>query len=127
MYRPLGNYVLVVDDDPDVRTLLVDALSLFGIEGVVAVNGQEALRLVEDRPPTAIILDLMMPSMNGFSVISRLRQNAASRGISIIVLSGVSDSLGKIGRLPGVVGVIRKGDFSLAQLRSLLGTAGFAA
>jgi two-component system phosphate regulon response regulator PhoB len=123
----MSDYVLVVDDNPDVRTLIVDALSLFDIEGVVAVNGQEALRLVGDRLPTAIILDLMMPSMNGFGVITRLRQNAASRGIPIIVLSGLSDSRGGIRRLPGVVGVMCKGDFSLDRFRSLLDAAGLAA
>jgi len=124
---PVNDYVLVVDDDPDVRKLLVDALSLFGIKGVVAVNGRDALQRVQDHLPTAIILDLMMPSISGFGVISRLRRNAASRGIPIIVLSGVGDSVGALKRLPGVVGVMCKGDFSLAHLRILLGAAGLAA
>ena len=107
--------------------MIVDALELFDIEGVTAVSGEEALRRVEDSVPAAIILDLMMPNMNGFGVIHRLRQKAASRDIPVIILSAVADSPGGIGRLPGVVGVICKGDFSLDRFRTVLGAAGIAA
>jgi CheY-like chemotaxis protein len=125
--RPTGDYVLVVDDDPDVRRLIVDALALFGLQGLAAVNGQDALHQIRENPPMAVILDLMMPSMNGFSVITHLRRQASSRSIPVIVMSGISDTPGRLGRLPGVVGVMPKGSFSIAQLRTLLSAAGLAA
>jgi CheY-like chemotaxis protein len=118
------DYILVVDDDPNVTTLVVDALSLFGLNAQFAVNGVDALHQIETNPPKAIVLDLMMPGMDGFTTITRLQRNATIRHIPIIILSGIADASEQIKKLPGVVGVIRKGDFSIATLSLLLGQAG---
>ncbi|MBN1121786.1 MAG: response regulator [Anaerolineae bacterium] len=120
----MEDYVLVVDDDPNVTTLVVDALSLFGLNAQFAVNGVDALKQIEQNPPKAIVLDLMMPGMDGFTTITRLQRNATIRHIPIIILSGIADASEQIKNLPGVVGVIRKGDFSIARLSLLLGQAG---
>lgn len=120
----MEEYVLVVDDDPNVTTLVVDALSLFGLNARFATNGLEALEEIEKNPPQAIVLDLMMPGMDGFTTITRLQRKAAIRHIPIIILSGIADASEDIKNLPGVVGVIRKGDFSIARLSLLLGQAG---
>jgi CheY-like chemotaxis protein len=118
------DYVLVVDDDPNVTTLVVDALSLFGLNARFAVNGTDALQQIEKNPPKMIVLDLMMPGMDGFTTITRLHRNATIHHIPIIILSGIADASEQIKKLPGVVGVIRKGDFSIARLSLLLGQAG---
>jgi len=99
-------------------------LSLFGLNAQFAVNGIDALQQIEDNPPKAIVLDLMMPGMDGFTTITRLQRNATIRHIPIIILSGIADANDQIQKLPGVVGVIRKGDFSIARLSLLLGQAG---
>ena len=120
-------YILVVDDNSDVRTLVEDALQLFGLESRLAHNGSEALAMIEEATPSAIVLDLMMPNINGFSVLAMLHRAQAKAPIPVIVLSGLVDQAGHVARLPGVVGVMSKGDFNITRLRSLLDTAGLAA
>ncbi|MEH6377865.1 response regulator transcription factor [Streptomyces sp. KLMMK] len=65
--------VLVVDDDPDVRAAVVDALSMEGYEVRSAADGLEALSSVAAAPPGAIVLDLAMPVLDGLAVCRRLR------------------------------------------------------
>jgi CheY-like chemotaxis protein len=120
----MAGYVLVVDDDSEVRNLIGDALKMFGVEGKDARNGHEALQMVAASRPAVIIMDLMMPGLDGFSAITRLHRNEASRDIPIIVISGIADNPVQIMRLPGVVGVMRKGDFSVQTFRALLAKAG---
>lgn len=68
--RPL---VLVVDDEENIRFLVTSALGLAGMETVVAATGQEALAQVALRRPEAIVLDIMLPDLDGFAVLRRLR------------------------------------------------------
>jgi two-component system response regulator MprA len=65
--------VLVVDDEPAVRESLERALRLEGYDIALAANGSEALAAVSEQPPDAIVLDLMMPRINGLEVCRRLR------------------------------------------------------
>ena len=120
----LGGYILVVDDDPDVCNLILEVLHLLGCEARKAVDGQQALQMVEEHPPQAIVLDLMMPTLNGFLTLTRLQKDQKLRAIPIILLSGLAETNCSIHKLPGVVGVMRKGDFSVDGLRTLLGRAG---
>ena len=80
--------IFVVDDDPDVRELVEYKLRQEGHEVLSAVNGQDALRLV----PAAsgldlLLLDVMMPGLTGFDVLARLREDAATRALPIILLT----------------------------------------
>jgi two-component system OmpR family response regulator len=65
--------VLVVDDEPNIRELVQVALRFHGCSVTTAASGRDALRLVSDSPPDLIILDVMMPGMDGFEVCRRLR------------------------------------------------------
>ncbi len=120
----MTDYVLVVDDDPDVRNMIVEALCLFGLEVRNAGDGQQALAMMRENPPQAILLDLMMPTLNGFSTLTRLQRDRALRVVPIILLSGLADNVPSIRQLPGVVGVLCKGDFSMDGLRAALKHAG---
>ncbi len=120
----MSDYVLVVDDDPSVRSLLLDALTLMGVEGQVAMDGEQALEMVGEDPPAAIVLDLRMPVLDGFSTLASLQGKQASRQIPIILLSGMIDYDLRLYRLAGVVGVMSKGNFSLDGFRDLLTKAG---
>lgn len=116
----MDTYVLVVDDQVDVRQLIMDVLDSMDIPGREAANGQQALQAIREKRPGAIILDIMMPVMNGFTLLSHLQADKANRAIPIILLSGIADNTPKMRNLPGVVRVIRKGDFSVNELRSAL-------
>ncbi len=120
----MSDYILVVDDDPDVRRLISDVLRLFGLRGRHAVNGAEALALVYENPPRAIVLDVMMPVLDGLSLLTLLQRSRRGRHIPIILLSGLGDEAQRLRHLPGVVAVMCKSDFSLDTFRTTLRQAG---
>jgi len=80
--QPERSTVLIVDDEVAVADLLEDALMIGGYQTLRAENGMEALRLVREKSPDLLLLDINMPLMNGFEVLSRLRE----RGIDTPVL-----------------------------------------
>ncbi|HEX8434015.1 response regulator [Archangium sp.] len=79
--------VLVVDDDPDILEALSEILEAEGFEIRRARNGKEALERLEPHPPQLILLDLMMPVMDGWEFAQRMRQRPPVATIPIIVLS----------------------------------------
>jgi len=80
--------VLVVEDDTDTWDLLCVGLKIHGIEGVVATNGQEALEMVRQVVPDAILLDIGLPDMDGTEVCRLLRENPATLLTPIIAFTG---------------------------------------
>jgi CheY-like chemotaxis protein len=84
--QQMDESVLVVDDDPLVRDLLVQFLSLRGYRALGVKEGQEALQMVDDVSPDAILLDLIMPGMTGIEVLQALREREYPGGI--IVMTG---------------------------------------
>lgn len=119
-----NSYVLVVDDDPNVRSLIINVLALHDLAWREASDGREALRLMSDGPPCAIVLDLMMPGMNGFQFLTQMRHATAGKSVPVILLSALADNQRLVGQLPGLVGVIVKGRFSLDEFNNLLVKAG---
>ena len=83
--------VLVIDDDPTVRELLQRSLTKEGIRVVCAAGGEEGLRLARELQPTAITLDVMMPGMDGWAVLTALKADAALADIPVIMLTIVDD------------------------------------
>ena len=84
--------VLVVDDDPAVRTALERALRLEGYEVELAAGGDEALRRVALAPPDAIVLDVLMPELDGLAVCRRLREAADETPVLMLTArDGVAD------------------------------------
>jgi signal transduction histidine kinase/CheY-like chemotaxis protein len=79
--------LLVVDDDPQVADMVGQLLENEPYQVETAVNGQDALHHIHTNPPDIILLDLMMPQLDGFGVISHLHQNPALRHIPVIVLT----------------------------------------
>jgi CheY-like chemotaxis protein/anti-sigma regulatory factor (Ser/Thr protein kinase) len=84
---PCGRRLLVVDDDPDVADLVRQLLEDEGYTIEAAADGLAALQALEQRRPDAILLDLLMPQMDGFDVIRRLQADAERRDIPVIVLT----------------------------------------
>ncbi len=83
--------VLVIDDDPTVRELLQRFLSKEGVRVVSAAGGEEGLRLTRQLHPAAITLDVMMPGMDGWAVLSALKADADLADIPVIMLTIVDD------------------------------------
>ena len=119
-------YVLVVDDDPSTRMLVSDALMIFGHSSRRARDGFEALELVREDLPEAIILDLMMPGMTGFSLLAEMHRLSDGKDIPVIVLSALGDQVQGVNALPGVVGSMCKGSFSMDAFKGLLAKAGLS-
>ena len=84
-------HILVVDDDDSIRSLLQQELGDAGYHIEEASNGKEALEKVRNKRPDLIILDIMMPEMNGFDVAAILKNDPQTMDIPIIVLSVVQD------------------------------------
>lgn len=85
-----GLRVLIVDDDEPVRGLLRTVLELAGWEVLEAEHGRQALALAKAERPHGIILDVLMPDMDGFDVLAGLRQSEHGRAMAIIMLSSKS-------------------------------------
>jgi class 3 adenylate cyclase/CheY-like chemotaxis protein len=89
---PFGRgFVLVVDDEEQNRTLLRDPLEARGYEVEEAENGMVALQKIARRMPDVILLDLMMPKMDGFDVCRRLRKDAATAHLPILMITALSE------------------------------------
>lgn len=80
--------ILIVDDEPDVITILKTALARRGYKIEIAIDGEEALEKVKKNPPDLIILDVMMPKLDGFAVKLRLDAFPETAKIPVIFLSG---------------------------------------
>ena len=83
--------ILIVDDEPFNIAVLEQELDDLDYATITAANGQQALDLVASSSPDLILLDIMMPVMDGFSVLSQLKTSAATRDIPVIVISALSD------------------------------------
>jgi len=112
-----GRQVLVVEDDPDTRRWLCRALKGEGWQVREADNGRVALERVAEARPDLILLDLMMPEMDGFEFLAELRKNEALRRLPVIVLTAAELSDEDRRRLNGgVERVIQKAAFTRDQL-----------
>jgi CheY-like chemotaxis protein len=115
-----SNYVLIVDDDPDAREVLTDIVEHLGLQARVASDGQSALDTVFSSTPALILLDLMMPRMNGFSTLARLRSIPKTRRVPVIVVTACGTDTRHMLMLPGVVDVIPKGTFTIESMTRLI-------
>ncbi|HEV3497860.1 MAG TPA: response regulator [Actinomycetes bacterium] len=86
----MGNLVLIADDDRDIVRFVALNLRLEGFEVVVANDGQDALDKALDVRPSLILLDTMMPRLNGYEVCSRLRDQRPDAQIPVIMLTAKS-------------------------------------
>jgi CheY-like chemotaxis protein len=81
------SFVLVVDDDESHRILICDLLNEMGYQTRGASNGREALDLLEEQMPRAVLLDLRMPVMSGWGLLEALKKLPRARGLPVIIIS----------------------------------------
>jgi DNA-binding response OmpR family regulator len=80
--------ILVVDDDPSVLKVVQTVLSAEGYEVEVAADGPEALRRILESPPALVILDVMMPGLNGWELCEIVRRQSHTREVPVLFLTG---------------------------------------
>ena len=84
---PGQGYLLIVEDDLDILKLLETTLKFSGYRVITARNGSEALDVVRQEHPTIVIADIMMPKLDGFGFVHRLRINPKTRGIPVVFIT----------------------------------------
>jgi PAS domain S-box-containing protein len=108
--------VLIVEDDSSVREMLRRVLAQDGLKVLEASNGIEALERVTEHTPGLILLDLMMPEMDGFGFMSELRGKEEWRAIPVVVITAKDLTPEERQRLDGVAEVLPKGEKSKEEL-----------
>jgi signal transduction histidine kinase/CheY-like chemotaxis protein len=109
--------VLVVDDEAANRDLLKEVLEPAGFRVILAGGGQEAIELATSHKPDVVMLDLLMPGVNGFDVVEALSKAKATRGIPIIVLTAKHLSQADLALLHGhVATILRRGSTGAVDL-----------
>ena len=85
--------ILVVDDEPDFASLVQANLEKEGFEVEVAYDGVEGLEKVKANPPDAIVLDVMMPEMDGYAMCAKLKEDEKYEDIPIVLLTAVASHM----------------------------------
>jgi two-component system chemotaxis response regulator CheY len=83
-------HVLVIDDDDAVRWVLQRNLEHAGFDVTTAVNGLDGVASIDDRAPDVVVLDLMMPVMDGFGVLEALQRDVRTARIPVVVLTAMA-------------------------------------
>src|SRR5947209_10315068 len=87
-----GATILIVDDEPQNRKLLETLLQPEGYQTVSVANGEDALASVQRREPDLILLDIMMPGMDGYEVARHLKNNEATAHIPVIMVTANTET-----------------------------------
>ena len=106
---PTPDFILIVDDNPDNLAVLSQTLKGAGYTVRVAVDGESALRQVAQGLPTLILLDVMMPGIDGFETCRQLKENPDTMAVPIIFMTALADNENKVNGLSlGAVDYITK-------------------
>ena len=101
--------ILLVDDSPTVRKIVKVTLTKIGYRVIMAEDGLEALAKIEDEKPDLILLDIIMPHLDGYQVCSLIKKNPHYKHVPVVMLSGKDGFFDKVrGRLAGSTDYITK-------------------
>ncbi len=116
--------VLIADDSPTDQHILSRALEKSGFETIMATDGEEAIRLAEQRSPDVILMDIVMPGMNGYQATRQLAQNPSTASIPIVIVSTKTQEADRVwGLRQGAVSYLTKpvsDDDLIAAVRNAL-------
>lgn len=110
--------VLVADDEPEVLQLVTTVLEMAGHEVVTATDGAEALAAAVETRPDVVILDIMMPRMDGLTALGQFRQGPLTKDIPVVLLTAKKSALDvEVGMKAGAAGYLTK-PFNRRELES---------
>ncbi len=113
----MGKKILIVEDDRFLRELIVQKLIKEGYETIEAVDGEEGVKKTKEEKPDLILLDLILPGIDGFEVLTRVKSDPAAASIPVIILSnlGQKDDVER-GLKLGVSGYLIKAHFTPSEI-----------
>jgi two-component system response regulator PilR (NtrC family) len=117
--------ILVVDDEPDVRELFNITLKMAGHTTETAKDGMEAVDMLASDSPDLILLDLMMPRLDGFGLLEHIRKEMDGRPVRVLIATAKvleEQDQQKLNSWP-VVGVLNKGELDIGQMVGIISTA----
>ncbi len=92
MHKDKKIKILVVEDEPALIGVLDDKLTREGFSVIRAMDGEVGLKMVSDEKPDLILLDIIMPKMDGITMLKKLRESEDGKNIPVIILTNLSDS-----------------------------------
>ena len=112
-----GAKILAVEDDNFLRDLLARKLGHENAEFITAVDGENALKILETETPSIILLDLILPGMDGFEVLTKIKENPKTKDIPVVILSnlGQESDIQKAKQL-GAAEFLVKANFSIDEV-----------
>ena len=123
----MGKTILIVEDEPKNMTLTRDILKISGYETIEAVDGRQGVEKAKSAKPNLILMDIMMPKLDGYAACREIKADPATKNIPVIMLTAVGYDLNKkLAKQMGADGYVTK-PFSRQQLVDaislLLGTS----
>lgn len=119
--NPTGKKILVVEDDQGLRRAMTFMLAQVGHEVLFGKDGEEALRLAKEEMPSLILLDLMIPKINGFEVLRTLKADPKLSSIPVVVFSNLTQNADREQVLKlGAVDFVVKSDISVDQILGIV-------
>lgn len=113
----MNNKILIIDDEPALLNALVDKFTRAGFKVLIAENGKEGLESAFKNQPDLILLDIIMPVMDGITMLYQLRKDKWGKNVKVILLTNLSDP-GKISKplTQKVNGYLVKSDWTLKDI-----------
>lgn len=117
-----GSRILVVEDDKLLSSLIVRKLKAENCNVLYAANGEDALTVLEKEAPDLILLDILLPGIDGFEVLKRVKENPALRDVPVIILSNLGqESDIEQGKKLGAVTFLVKASLTLDEITKEVG------
>ena len=107
--QSLPSKILVVDDEALVRSMMCDGLAAAGHAVLAAASGEEALQVVHAERPGCILMDIMMPDLDGYDTCAALKADSRTASIPVLLVSATTDArVAEQAKRVGAAGVLRK-------------------
>ena len=113
----MAKRVLLVDDDSDIRNVYSEVLKNEGFEVVEAADGKTCLNCLISSNIDIVVLDIMIPIVNGFDVLQKIRQNPKTEKLPVIIITNLADEMGMANKL-GATAFLIKSEINPNQLIS---------